>query len=157
MAVTTRRRRLIGGSAAAAIVLAAGVLGIVDEAQATAAHQAAALQRAIPPASASPEQVLDVYLRAAKAHDCILTAALMAPGTQIEPWCGGHNPANTMLGDAPEILDYSRDGGSVGDNCYPVDITQTGVTGAEPGDLPGWEFCFVHTPEGWRLNDEGYG
>ncbi|KHK99423.1 hypothetical protein LK09_01810 [Microbacterium mangrovi] len=150
MAMTTRRRRLIGSSVIAAVILTVGVFGI------EAANQAAAVQREIPPASASPDQVLDVYLRAAKAHDCAVAAALIAPGADLDPLCGPRNPLDALLGSSGEILDYSRAEGPVGD-CYPVDLVETGMDGAEAGNLPGWEFCFVQTPQGWRISDEGHG
>ncbi|MET3637310.1 hypothetical protein ABIC52_002107 [Curtobacterium oceanosedimentum] len=31
------------------------------------------------------------------------------------------------------------------------------MSGADPGTLQGWQFCFHQTADGWRLYDEGYG
>ncbi len=43
------------------------------------------------------------------------------------------------------------------EECIPVDVTETNMTGADPGTLRGWQFCFHHTKDGWRLSDQGYG
>lgn len=150
---------VLGGVLAAAVV-AASVVTIV-----AVTHQHPV--RGLPPASASSEQVLRVYLRAAQAHDCAVTEALTDDrGGTDQAWCGDRQPAS-WFDEHPDLLSYRNVGamyretaqetGSVAEECIPVDITQTGMNGAEPGELRGWEFCFRHTPAGWRLTDEGYG
>lgn len=123
--------------------------------------------RQIPSSSAAPEKVLRVYLRAAKTHDCSVTERLTDAG-KADPsmaWCGGISwwPVNNH----PDLLSYRNIGpanarpGSDADGstelCYPVDITETNMSGASPGPLPGWRFCLTETAAGWRLSDEGYG
>lgn len=145
----------------AAVLVAAGAVTAVSM---TRAH---AVATRLPPASASSEQVLRVYLRAAKAHDCGVTEALTTEnGGRDTAWCGGRNPASWFDGH-PDLLGYrnigtvsrlsAKETGRSPEECIPVDVTETNMSGAEPGALPGWQFCFVHTPAGWRLTDEGYG
>ncbi|AMM21436.1 hypothetical protein AX769_16480 [Frondihabitans sp. PAMC 28766] len=110
-------------------------------------------------------QVPLVYLRAAEAHDCTLTEALSATDDERQvAWCGRRF---SLLGTHPDLLSFKNiakpiDEPEFGQNgppsqCYPVDITETNMTGAQPGAMPGWQFCFIHTPAGWRLAQEGYG
>ncbi|SFF56381.1 MULTISPECIES: hypothetical protein [unclassified Curtobacterium] len=155
------RRRLVLGGVVAAVLVAAGTATVlsVTHAQTVAAR--------LPPASASSEQVLRVYLRAAKAHDCAVTEALTDDsGGSDTAWCGGRTPSS-WFDDHPDLLGYrhigavsrlsAKETGRAAEECIPVDVTETNMTGAEPGVLPGWQFCFRHTPAGWRLTDEGYG
>ncbi|MDM7892317.1 hypothetical protein [Curtobacterium caseinilyticum] len=146
-----------------AVLVAGGAAVLVDH-----AHSAATARR-LPPASASSEQVLRVYLRAAVAHDCALTEALTAadaPTTPDAAWCG-HRQPTSWWDDHPDLLAYRNvraaeripadERGGVAEECIPVDVTQTNMSGDDPGVLPGWEFCFRHTADGWRLYDQGYG
>ncbi|MFJ7288479.1 hypothetical protein ACIQUC_09190 [Curtobacterium sp. NPDC098951] len=154
-----RRWVVLGGIAAVALVAAVTVTAVsVTHAQDVA--------RRLPPASASSEQVLRVYLRAATAHDCGLTEALSDGGSDPTAWCGGRTPSS-WFDDHPDLLGYrhigavsrlsARETGRSAEECIPVDITETNMNGADPGVLTGWQFCFRHTPQGWRLTDEGYG
>lgn len=153
------RKRTIGAVIGVAALIAAGVgAGVAHADQVSAA---------IPPASASPEQVVRVYLRAAKAHDCAVTEALTVSSGDARSmaWCG--HRVQSIFSNHPDLLAYRniRDtsrvpadetGGTVED-CIPVDITETNMSGAEPGEMDGWQFCFIRTPSGWRVADEGYG
>lgn len=145
-------------------------VGVVAVAAATTAgalvhlHRIAAM---IPPADASSEEVLRVYLAAAKDHDCGVTKALTVSegGERALAWCGGRT--QTLFTTHPDLISYTNIGAATvgpvfgsrnaAERCYPVDITETNMNGAEPGALPGWQFCLAETPNGWRLADEGYG
>lgn len=159
-----RRRWAVVAAAVVGAVLAAGGAAVVVH------HvQTAATVRRLAPPSASSEQVLRVYLRAAVAHDCALTEALTAadaPQTPGAAWCGQRRPT-AWWDDHPDMLAYRNvraaeripadERGGVAEECIPVDVTETNMTGDDPGVLPGWEFCFRQTADGWRLYDEGYG
>lgn len=107
-----------------------------------------------PPASASPERVGRLYLRAAFTGNCGLTADLTLSHTWS--WC-----------DDPKLLDYR----SVG-KAYSVPASEAGrneecvsfqmyTHGSSDGTMPiGWQpwgLCFVWTRAGWRLYDQGQG
>jgi len=107
-----------------------------------------------PPSSASPERVASAYLRAAYTGNCALTAELTMAHTWS--WC-----------DDPKLLHY----GSVG-SAYAVSASMAGrneecvrfemyTHGSSDGSMPTgwqpWSLCFVRTPAGWRLNDQGQG
>lgn len=160
--VQMRRKRAVATSVAVAVLVGAAVVTVVNvtHARATAVR--------MPPANAPSEQVLRVYLRAAEAHDCDLTEALTmsnAPESKSAAWCGGRT--SSMFDEHPDLLAYRNIGavvredgsvtGGVVEECYPVDVTQTNMSGADPGVLPGWEFCLHRTTSGWRMYDEGYG
>ncbi|RKR75600.1 hypothetical protein [Frondihabitans australicus] len=145
----------------------AGALTLAVGAFAGATLHAAPASASLPSASASPQQVLRVYLKAAKAHDCATTEALTvdSPDQRSMAWCGGGT--FSLFSNHPDLLSYGHIGkdsevspdeaGGDGEDCIPVDITETNMSGAEPGSMPGWQFCFVKTAAGWRLGDEGYG
>lgn len=121
----------------------------------------------VPPSDASLEEVLRAYLRAAKDHDCAVTEALsVSEGDERAlAWCGGQT--ESIFNTHPDLISYKHIGvptagpsfgaSQLAERCYPVDITETNMTGAEPGTMPGWQFCFAKTPSGWRLADQGYG
>jgi len=143
--------------------------GVLLAAAATAAGTFVHLQRIaaeIPSPNASSAEVLHVYLAAAKNHDCAVTEALSVSGDERHlAWCGGRTPS--LFNTHPDLLTYKNIGSPIAgptlgasglaERCYPVDITEANMNGAEPGPMPGWQFCFAKTPSGWRLADEGYG
>jgi hypothetical protein len=152
------KRKLAVGAAIVAAILAVTIVIVIQPRQ-------TAIQ--LPPKDSSAEQVLRVYLRAAKAHNCAVTEALSDGSDQRSvAWCGGSGFLNSFS-DHPDLLSYrnigavsrvsASEGGSVAEECIPVDVTETNMSGAEPGALPGWQFCFDHISSGWRLTDEGYG
>jgi hypothetical protein len=99
----------------------------------------------VPPPSSSPEQVARIYLRAAKAEDCDLTAALTLPHTRS--WC-----------DDPRLLDYrsvnsadllpasqaGRDQECVGFYMY----THASSSGWQHEGWQPWSLCLVKTSAG---------
>ena len=107
-----------------------------------------------PPVAASPERVARVYLRAAFTGNCKLTAELTVP--QTWNWC-----------DDPKLLDYrsvrSSDhvpASEAGRNeeCVAFEMyTQGSSDGSMPTGWQPWSLCFVKTPAGWRLFDQGQG
>ena len=109
----------------------------------------------VPPAAASPERVARVYLRAALAGDCTLTAELTAPqGTWN--WC--HDPK--LLGyrsvRSPEPVPASEAGRS--EECVPFEMYTHGSSdGSMPVGWQPWSLCFVSTNTGWRVFDQGQG
>ncbi|QCR42181.1 hypothetical protein C1N91_00195 [Curtobacterium sp. SGAir0471] len=159
------RRRILPTVLVTAAVLVVGTGAAVG----VHLEHAAEVARRLPPANATSEQVLRVYLHAAEAHDCAVTEALTAAdasGTPGQSWCGQRQPTS-WFDEHPDLLAHRNIGaveripaderGGVAEECIPVDVTETNMTGAEPGTLRGWQFCFHHTEDGWRLSDEGYG
>jgi hypothetical protein len=156
---TVRTRTKLVGAATVAVVLTVGAVVIVS--------QTSQAEVRLPPKGASSEQVLRVYLRAAQAHDCAVTVALSVGSDERDgAFCGG----GSFLGldDHPNLLSYknigavsrvsaSDTGEGFAEECIQVDIKETDMNGAEPGELPGWQFCFRRTSSGWRITDEGYG
>jgi hypothetical protein len=107
-----------------------------------------------PPSTASPERVARVYLRAALAGDCALTAELTLP--QTWSWCNDprllayrsvrgpvHVPAS-QAGRNEECIGFVMDTDGSSDGTMP--------TGWQP-----WGLCLVKTHVGWRLVDQGQG
>jgi hypothetical protein len=154
--VSIRRTLIITASIVALGWMTVGAVAVVQATQ-------PALR--LPPKSAPVQQVLRVYLRAAKAHNCRLTQALTTGQNEQDAW--GCDRAWSLYDDHPELIAYKNIGamyhvpaagdGSVAEECIPVDIREADMDGAPPGALPGWEFCFARTPGGWRLIDGGYG
>jgi hypothetical protein len=107
----------------------------------------------LPSPSSSPQQVAQIYLAAAKAHDCDLTASLTLAHTWN--WC-----------DDPRLLEYRSVGvGSLepakyagrDERCVPFEMNTDGSSDGtlEAGWGP-WELCFVKTSAGWRVYDQGH-
>ncbi|WIE55625.1 hypothetical protein [Curtobacterium sp. MCBD17_003] len=159
------RRLWAAGAIGIAAAVAVSTVTVVHHERAEA--QERAVEALLPAPDTPVRQVLLVYLRAAKAHQCRVTAALMAPdGPERDaPWCGTRRHT-WWSDDDPDLVSYGNVGRTshvsaehapAAEECIPVDIVQKGMSGADPGSLPGWEFCFTHTADGWRLFDEGYG
>ena len=123
-------------------------------------HSATVEARALHAAHASPVTMTRVYLSAAEHGDCALTGRLTTSHTFS--WCAG---PLTWVNSDPELLSY-RDVGKravvaegVADRreaCVPTTIDQRGMSGAEAGRIS-WGWCWVQTPAGWRLWDQGQG
>jgi hypothetical protein len=150
------RRKVVVGIVVAAVVAGSTAIVVVQTEN----------RVQLPPKTASPEQVLRVYLRAAKAHDCTLTVALsVGSDERAAAFCGGGSFLG--LSNHPNLVSYksigaidtipASDTGRFAEQCIPVDIRETGMNGADPGEIPGWEFCFRRTSAGWRIADEGQG
>lgn len=155
----TRRRIGLGIVAVAVAALIGGASVLVYEGR-------PAVFVSLPAASATPAQVLRVYLRAATAHDCATTEALtLHRADRGAAWCGYSSAP--FWDEHPDLVSYEHvgtaehyaadAGGGVAEDCIPVDITVKNMSGSEDGPLPGWEFCFAKTSAGWRLADQGYG
>jgi hypothetical protein len=109
---------------------------------------------AIPPATASPEQVARAYLSAAYAGNCALTAELTMAHTWS--WC-----------DDPKLLHYRSvrtaqavPASAAGRNeeCVPFEMYTNGSSdGSMPTGWQPWNLCLVRTSAGWRLYDQGQG
>ena len=121
----------------------------------------------IPSPEASARRVLDTYLEAAKSQNCDMTFALTNLGSTWS-WCGGFSPIRVIMQNNPRMDSYEDIGkpyeipakstsSGRDETCFPVDITQSGLSGAESGALPGWGICFAQTPVGWRAIEQGYG
>jgi hypothetical protein len=141
-----------------AVLLAGGVGACAssdtDAPAAKASSATIGAQLPVPARSTSPEQVASVYLRAAKAQDCRLTAALTLPHTWS--WCRD-----------PRLLDY-RSVGSANfvpaseagrdEKCVGFEMDTHGSSdGSMPIGWQPWRLCLVSTSAGWRLYDQGQG
>lgn len=108
----------------------------------------------VPPPTASPERIAGVYLQAAKAADCRLTAALTLPHTWH--WCRN-----------PRLLDYRSVGSALfvpaaeagqDEECVGFQMDTHGSSdGSMPVGWQPWSLCLVWTSAGWRLYDQGQG
>ena len=140
------RTRLAWAAAAGAFATSAVLAGCSSHSNASGVSA--------PPVAASPEQVTRLYLRAAFTGNCGLTAKLTMSHTWS--WC-----------DNPKLLDYRSVGSAsivpaseAGRNEECVDF-QMYTHGSSDGSMPvgwqPWELCFVRTPAGWRVYDQGQG
>ena len=145
---TPRRWWTIAAVVAVALILGAACFPL------NRALRAEALQRDRPSANASAEQVVRTYLAAAKSRDCDLVSALTS-ATAGPAWCVSDEPLGWLLDEDSSIESYAHLGPPQryvsGKECFTADITQTGSFVAEPTEPQGYEFCFILTPEGWRL------
>lgn len=146
----SRRRRAVAvGGMAAALVAGAGVW------QLTLSQRAAIPAGPVPNASTSVEQTARTYLIAATTGDCAMTKALTEPGTsKASAWCT--NPRMLSYSDVkvPEHVSASEAG--VDEECVGFTMRSTGTDdqALPAGTLP-WSLCFVRTPAGWRVHDQG--
>ena len=136
----------------AALVVTSGILGALAFGHGDVA----------PPArDASPVAVTRTYLDAAEWHDCDLTARLTTSHTTA--WCGGlrgwAEGEPTLTGYGHVARHAVREGPPTADRteeCVATTVAQRGLVGPDRGTLP-WEWCWVRTPDGWRLWDQGQG
>jgi hypothetical protein len=108
----------------------------------------------MPPRSASPARVARIYLQAAKATNCSLTAALTLNHTWS--WCRD-----------PRLLDYKSVGSALfvpasmagrDEQCVEFEMDTHGSSdGSMPVGGQPWGLCLVKTNVGWRLYDQGQG
>ena len=109
----------------------------------------------LPPASASPQQVARIYLRAAVSGNCAVTAELTAPRATWS-WCKD-----------PKLLAYRCTGSAVhiaaseagrSEECVQFEMYTHGSSdGSMPVGWQPWSLCFVSTHVGWRVLDQGQG
>jgi hypothetical protein len=108
----------------------------------------------VPSAAASPEQVARVYLRAAVTGDCRLTAELTLPHTWN--WCDDPRLLDYRSVRSPDHVPASEAGRT--EECVPFEMDTHGSSdGSMPAGWQPWGLCFVKTPVGWRLFDQGTG
>ena len=107
-----------------------------------------------PPVAASPEQVARVYLRAAHAGDCTLTAALTPPHTWS--WCSNPKLLDYRSVEGPEHVPASEAGRN--EECVGFWVYTDGSSdGSMPVGWQPWSLCFAKTHVGWRVYDQGQG
>ena len=137
----------------ALLVLVAVAIGIIW-AYKTAQPQAP--QRPLPPASASLRDVATAYLDAAVHQDCEMTRALTVPG-DVFAWCT--SPTMTAYRDlaGPAVLTAEQAGGQE-EQCLSFEMTgsEAGARSLQSAVRP-WSLCFVSTPVGWRVANQGQG
>ncbi|MFF2050018.1 hypothetical protein ACFVU2_00330 [Leifsonia sp. NPDC058194] len=126
---------------ATTLALTASAIGVVLLANPSAPEP-------VPGRDATLASVARTYLEAAKHHDCGLTRALTTAHTWA--WC-----------DDPRLLSYTErvvppDDTESDNPCldYTIDTTGTASGSLPRGEEP-WVLCFVQTPDGWRLRDQG--
>jgi hypothetical protein len=108
----------------------------------------------VPPVAASPGQVAGVYLRAAVTGNCQLTAELTLPNTWN--WCGGPQLLDYRSVRSPYYVPASEAGRN--EECVPFEMYTHGTSDHSlPAGWQPWGLCFVKTPVGWRLFDQGMG
>lgn len=108
-----------------------------------------------PPAAASPERVARVYLRAAFTGKCVLTAELTLPQA-TRNWCNDPKLLNYRSVGSPYRVPASEAGRN--EECVAFQMYTHGSSdGSMPTGWQPWSLCFVRTPVGWRLYDQGQG
>ncbi|HWV75767.1 MAG TPA: hypothetical protein VN027_00520 [Isoptericola sp.] len=109
----------------------------------------------VPPADASPEQVVRAYLEAVSAHDCETAAALSAAGDAGDHLCGATRSLEIIeVVPAPQLSGPTT-------AAVNTDFEVAWRPFAEGGDVPeegwGWTYYLALGPEGWRIVDAGAG
>ena len=134
------------------MAVAVGVVGV----WAYRASQQEPPQRPLPAAGASLHEVATAYLDAAVRQDCGFTRA-MTVREQLFAWCT--SPTMTAYRDltGPTVLTPDQTGGPE-QQClsFRMTSTESGDASLEAGDQP-WSLCFVSTPAGWRVANQGQG
>jgi len=109
----------------------------------------------LPPASASPERVARLYLRAAVSGNCALTAELTAPHATWS-WCQDPKLLAYRSPGSVEHVPASEAGRS--EECVQFEMYTHGSSdGSMPVGWQPWSLCFVSTHAGWRVFDQGQG
>lgn len=143
-----RRSRVLVASA----VVAAGAGGV----WAYQASQPQPPQRPLPAATASLHEVATAYLDAAVQQDCEMTRALTVPGDAFA-WCT--SPTMTAYRDltGPTVPTAEQAGGQE-EQCLSFEMTgsDAGARSLQSAVRP-WSLCFVRTPAGWRVANQGQG
>ena len=135
----------------ALVVLAAGAGGV----WAYQAAQPQPPQRPLSAATASLHEVATAYLDAAVRQDCGFTRA-MTVRAELFAWCT--SPTMTAYRDltGPTVLPAEQAGG-VEEQCMSLQMTNTESRDGslQASDQP-WSLCFVSTPAGWRVANQGH-
>jgi hypothetical protein len=107
-----------------------------------------------PPASAPPGQVAHVYLQAAVTGNCRLTAELTL--SQTWNWCDDPKLLDYRSVQSPDLVPASEAGRN--EECVRFEMYTHGSSdGSMPAGWQPWSLCFVTTPAGWRVYDQGMG
>ena len=135
-----------------------GVVAAVVTALAFTLALSACVKVEVPPADASPEQVVRAYLEAIQAGDCTVLSQLATRNQAERAWCGkGLTVSSVTVGTA------EPDPGSVVSKDFeqavyvPVRLdVQGGADSVEPG-MRDWGYVLVRDAavQRWRVADEG--
>ena len=108
----------------------------------------------IPPATASPERVAQLYLHAALTNNCRLTAELTLSHTWN--WCDDPKLLHYRGVRPPYYVPASNAGRN--EECVQFEMYTNGSSdGTIPTGWQPWALCLVKTHAGWRLFDQGQG
>ena len=134
------------------VALAAGAGG----AWAYEAAQPQPPQRPLPIASASLHDAATAYLDAAVRQDCGFTRA-MTVREELFAWCTSPTMTAYRGLTGPTVLTAEQAGGAE-EQCMSFEMTTTESRDGsmQAGDQP-WSLCFVGTPAGWRVANQGQG
>jgi hypothetical protein len=106
------------------------------------------------PSSASPEQVASAYLHAAYTGNCALTAEL----TMAHTWSWCNDPKLLHYRSVESAVAVSASEAGRNEECVNFEMYTDGSSdGSMPTGWQPWGLCFVRTPAGWRLYDQGMG
>lgn len=109
--------------------------------------------RALPPAGATVADVAAAYLDAAVRQDCAFTEALTIGRTLA--WCTSPTMTAYHKVEEPVLLPKKQAGRD--EQCVSFEMTATeSIDGSLSAGTRPWSLCFVSTPEGWRLYDQGF-
>jgi hypothetical protein len=131
---------------------AAVALGLVAVAGWTHFRPSSEPDRPLPSAEAPVAEVAAAYLQAAVRQDCAFTKALTIGRTLA--WCT--SPTMTAYRNVEEpVLPKEQAGRD--EHCVSFEMTNTESSdGSLSAGTRPWSLCFVSTPGGWRLYDQGF-
>lgn len=113
-------------------------------------------QRPLPAASASLHEVATAYLDAAVRQDCGMTRALSTAGARFS-WCTSPTMTSYRALTGPTVLTSKQvDGPEQKCMSFWMTNTESSDGSLQAGDQP-WDLCFVSTPAGWRVANQGQG
>ena len=138
---------------ALALIAVVGAVVVVSAAALLPPRQTADVS--VPPADATPEQVVRAYLEAVSAHDCETASALSAGGGTADHLCSATRSLEIIeVVPAPQLSDPTT-------AAVNTDFEVAWRPFAEGGDVPedgwGWTYYLALGPEGWRIVDAGAG
>jgi hypothetical protein len=109
--------------------------------------------RPLPPVGATVAAVAAAYLDAAVRQDCAFTEALTIGRTLA--WCT--SPTMTAYRNIEEPVLRPKEQAGRDEQCISFEMTNTESSDGSltDGTRP-WSLCFVSTPDGWRLYDQGF-
>ncbi|XGX78983.1 hypothetical protein LQK93_01781 [Terrabacter sp. BE26] len=97
--------------------------------------------------------VAKAYLDAAVRQYCAFTEALTVGRTLA--WCT--SPTMTAYRNIEQPVLLSKEQAGRDEQCVSFEMTSTESSdGSLTAGTRPWSLCFVDTPNGWRLNDQGF-